>query len=123
LRLNNIESAISSDPKYLFTLTSCLTVALVYVNLATLQSLPIGIVATAAYFLINATFLGSALFKEEESFFKLILGSLALIMLLTFIGWLALIIYNLDSIRTTLVLVSATIFSSLSNKRMKQRKC
>jgi len=123
LKLSSIERTISSDYRHLFTLISCFLVLLVYINLTASQSQWVGLSISVAYFLINATFLGSAFFREEEPFLRLTLGSLSLIMLLTFIGWLVLVIYNLDSARTTLVLASATIFSSLSNERMKQRKC
>jgi ABC-type multidrug transport system permease subunit len=71
--------------------------------------------------MINAIFLEHAFFKREDAFFRLMFGILLLIMLLGFIGWLAVIIYNLDVIRLTLVLFIATILSSLSNRRVKNK--
>jgi hypothetical protein len=46
-------------------------------------------------------------------------GILLLIMLLGFVGWLAIIIYNLDVIRLTLVLFIVTTFSSMLNRIVK----
>jgi len=86
-----------------------------------LQSLELGLVASIFYFLINGIFLGHAFFEKEAAFFRFIFGVLLLIMLLGFVGWLAVIIYNLDLIRFTLVLIIATTVSSLLNKKVKNK--
>jgi len=81
----------------------------------------LGIVASVLYFLINGVFLGHVFFEKEVTLFRLIFGILLLIMLLGFVGLLAVIIYNLDVIRFTLVLFIAATLSSLLNRRVKNR--
>jgi len=90
-----------------------------YVNLNVFHSSILGIAASVSYFLINGIFLGHAFFEEETTFFRLTLGILLLIMLLGFVGLLTVIVYNLDVIRFTLVLLIAATLSSLLNRRVK----
>jgi hypothetical protein len=73
------------------------------------------------YFLINGTFLAHAFFKKEDVLFRLMFGILFLIMLLGFFGWLTMIVYSLDSIRVTLVLLTTATLSSVSIKRMNRK--
>ena len=120
-QLNKLEKLIIHDQKLLFTLTSYILILAIYINLNAFQSWALGIVASIMYFLINGIFLGNAFFKKEDAFFRLILGVLLLIMLLGFIGWLAVIIYNLDVIRFTLVLFIVATLSSLLNRRVKNK--
>lgn len=115
--LNNLEKCIVNDPKRFFTLTCYVLVMAIYMNLETIKSPAIGIVAFTIYFLINAAFLGSAFFSKEATFFRLMFGLLLLIMLLGFAGWLALLIYNLDTPKVILVLLVTSTLSSLSNKK------
>jgi hypothetical protein len=81
----------------------------------------IGFAASVIYFLINAVFLENAFFEKEDTFFRLMLGILLLIVFLGLVGWLTLIIYNLDATRVTLVLLVVATFSSLLNRRMRHR--
>jgi hypothetical protein len=118
---DRLEKTIVHDKKLLFTLCSFALILGIYINLNFFQSPVIGVVASILYFIINGIFLGHALFKRESAFFRLMFGILLLIMLLGFVGWLALIIYNLDVIRFTLVLVIITTLSSLSNRRVKNK--
>jgi uncharacterized membrane protein YfcA len=92
-----------------------------FMNLNSFQSPLIGFTASIIYFVINAVFLGNAFFEKENIFLRLMFGILLLTMLLGFIGWLTLIIHNLDVTRFTLVLLVVATFSSLLNKRMRHR--
>ena len=96
-------------------------VLMIFINLSVFQSPILSLPASAIYFLINGFFLGHAFFEKETTFFRLMLGLLLLVMLLGFVGWLAVVIYNLDVLRFTLVLLIVTTFSSLLNKRVKNK--
>jgi len=118
-QLSELETLITQDQKLLFTLTSYGLILAIYINLNAFHSSVLGIVASVLYFLINGIFLGHAFFEKEATFFRLIFGVLLLIMLLGFVGLLAVIIYNLDVIRFTLVLFVAATLSSLLNRMVK----
>jgi hypothetical protein len=114
-----LERTIVRDEKLRFTLLSFLLVLTILVNLTSLKSPIIGISASLVYITVNAVFLAHAFFGSQELLFRLILGSLAFLMLLGFVGWLILAIYNLDIMASVLVLLIAATVSSLMNKRMK----
>jgi len=118
-QLSKIETLVAKDPKLLFTLGSDFLVLVMYMNLNTFQSPVLGLATSILYFLINGIFLGRAFFAKETAFFRLLLGMLLLFMLLGFVGWLTVIIYNLDLIRFALVLFITTTISSLLNKKVK----
>lgn len=118
LKLNEVKRSIADDPKFLSTLTSYSVILLIYINL-NMKSLAIGIAAFFLYFLINGIFLAHAFFEKEDAFFKLMFGILLLIMLLGLVGWLVMIISNLDAPKFVLVLFIVATISSLLNKRMK----
>ena len=120
LQFHKLENFIVHDPKLLFTLTSYVLVLAIYTNL-NVKSPTIGIVASILYFLINGIFLAHAFFEKEDVFFRLMFGVLLLIMLLGFVGWLIMLIYNLDAPRFTLVLIIVATLSSLLNRRMKYK--
>jgi hypothetical protein len=117
-QFHKLEDFIVRDPKFLPTLTSYALILVIYINL-NVKSSAIGIVSFILYFSINGTFLAHAFFEREDVFFRLIFGVLLLIMLLGFIGWLIMIIYNLDAPRFSLVLFIVSTLSSLLNRRMK----
>ena len=118
---DKIEQRITRDEKLLFTMISYFVILIIFINLSQFQSPILGLLASAIYFLINGIFLGHAFFKKETAFFRLILGLLLLVMLLGFVGWLAVVIYNLDVIMFTLVLFVAATLSSLLNKKVKNK--
>ncbi len=113
-----LENLIVHDPKFLFTLASYALILAIYINLRTFKLPSIGIVAFILYFLINETFLAHGFFKREDGFFRVIFGVLLLIMLLGVVGWIIMIIYNLDAPKFSLVLFIVSTLSSLLNKRM-----
>ena len=119
LRYAEIERSIAQDRNLFSTVVSYSVTFAIFMNLNSFQSPIIGLTMSAIYFVINAIFLGDAFFKEENAFSKTLHGMLLLIMLLGFIGWLSLIIYNLDAIRVTLVLLIVTTLSSFINRRMR----
>lgn len=100
-------------------MVSYVVILIIFINLSVFQSPILSLPASAIYFLINGIFLGHAFFKKEDTFFRLMFGILLLIMLLGFVGWLAVIIYNLDVIWFTLVLFIVATLSSMINKRVK----
>jgi len=118
---DKIEQRITRDEKLLFTMISYFVILIIFINLSQFQSPILGLLASAIYFLINGIFLGHIFFKKETAFFRLILGLLLLVMLLGFVGWLAVVIYNLDVIMFTLVLFVAATLSSLLNKKVKNK--
>jgi len=119
--LDKIEQRITHDSKLLFTMTSYVIVLTIFINLSEFQSPILGLLASAIYFLINGIFLGHVFFKKETAFFRLMLGLLLLVMLLGFVGWLAVVIYNLDVTRFTLALLIVATLSSLLNRRVKSK--
>jgi hypothetical protein len=116
---DKVEQRVIHDEKMLFTLISYSIILLIFLNLSEFQSPIIGLLASGIYFSINGIFLGHAFFEKETAFLRFTLGLLLLIMLLGFVGWLAVVIYNLDLTRLILVLIIATTFSSLANKKVK----
>ena len=100
---------------------SYVVILIIFINLSEFQSPVLGLLASVIYFLINGIFFGHAFFEKETAFFRLMLGTLLLVMLLGFVGWLAVVIYNLDVIRFTLVLFIVATLSSLFNRRMKNK--
>jgi len=118
---DKIEQRITRDEKLLFTMISYVVILIIFINLSQFESLILGLLASTIYFLINGIFLGNTFFKKETAFFRLMFGLLLLIMLLGFVGWLAVVIYNLDVIKFTLVLFIVATLSSLLNKKVKNK--
>lgn len=121
LQLSKVETLVAQDQKLIFTLASYVLILIIYINLNLLQSSILGLAASVLYFLINGIFLGRAFFEKEPAFFRLMFGVLLLVILLGFVGWLAVIIHNLDVTRFTLVLFIAATLSSLLNKRVENK--
>jgi hypothetical protein len=113
-----LEAIIVQNPRFLFTFTSYVLVIAMDINLIFLKSFSIGVLSFILYFSINGTFLAHALFAKETAFFRLTFGALLLIMLLGFVGWLIMLIYDLDLAGFTIVLLITTTLSSLLNSRI-----
>jgi hypothetical protein len=120
-QLHKLDKFIAHDPKLIFTLVSYAVILAIYVNLNTFKSPAIGLIAFVSYFLINAIFLSHTFFEKEDVFFRLMFGVLLLIMLLGLVGWLIMIIYNLDVIKFTLVLFVVATLSSSLNRRIRTK--
>ena len=120
-QLHKLEKFITHDPKLIFTLISYVLILAIYVNLNAFKSPAVGVIAFILYFLINAIFLAHVFSEKEDVFFRLMFGVLLLIMLLGFMGWIIMIIYNLDVIKFTLVLFVVATLSSSLNRRMKYK--
>lgn len=116
IRLERIQKSVVRDEKFLYTILSYAMVLLIFTNLNVIHSPIVGSMASLLYFLINGIFLGSAFFRKEDLFFKWLLGSLLLIVFLGFFGWVVLIVYNLDIIRSMIVLCVVATSSSLLNR-------
>lgn len=120
-QLTKMENLIVANRRCVFTAVSYLAVATLSVNTAFVKSLTLGAAAAVIFFVINAFFLAHTFFRKEDGFFRLMFGVLLLIMLLGFVGWLIMIIYNLDALRFTLTLVIVATLSSSANIRMKHK--
>jgi len=118
---SGFEKHIAKDPKSVFTLTSYALVLATYMNLNTIKSAGLGIALFILYFSINGVFLAYAFFGNEGRFLRLIFGVLLTIMLLGFVGWLVMVIYNLDVPEFSFVLFIVSTFCSLMNKRLKDK--
>ena len=121
LKLHELEKLIVEDAKLRFTLTSYFLILIFYVNLNLTKSFIAGVLSFIFYFLINGTFLAHVFFENETIFSRLAFGALLLIMLLGFVGWLVMIIYNLGAELFSMTLLVTTTISSLLNRRMKHR--
>ena len=119
--LDKLESLVARDRTFLFTLTSYVTVLAIYANSILFKSPVLGGIATILFFLIDSIFLGSAIFKKEGAFFRLVFGILLLAMLLGSLNWIALIAYNLDISKSTLALLATTTISSALNKMVNRK--
>jgi len=123
LQISKVEALVAQDQKFISTLTSYSLVLIIYANLNILQSSVLGVAASILYFLINGIFLGRAFFEKEDTFFRLMLGLLLFIMLLGFVGWFAVIIYNLNATMSSLVLFVVATICSLINRKVNHKKC
>jgi len=121
LRFDKIEKSIAQDKKSLYTIISYIAILAIFLNLNSLQSPLIGLAASIIFSMINVVFLGNAFLEKEPPLLKFTLAVLLFVMLLGFTGWLIMIIYNLDIIEFTFVLVVTTTLSSLLNRRTKHK--
>lgn len=122
MNLVGFENLVSRDESFLFTMVSFAVIGIMFLNLTFFRSVVVGVVASVGYFLVNGIFLGSAFFEDEDVLLRVILGNLLLLASLGFVGWLVMIIYNLDILRSVLVLCVVTVFSSLINRLRKRRR-
>ena len=120
-RYDKLEKWIVRDHKFISTTFSFLSVLAIYVNLSFSFSPIVGTVASLIYFMINGVFLGYAFFKKENSFFKLLLGILLLVVLLGLVAWIVMIVYNLDTLRSTVALFIVTVLSYFATRLKKAR--
>jgi len=117
-----LENSVVHNKFFLSSLVSYAAILAIFMNLNSFQSPLIGFIASLIYFLINGVFLGNAFFEKEAPFLRLMLGILLLIMLLGFVGWFAIVCYNLDIIWFTLVLFAVATACSLLNRKVKHKK-
>jgi uncharacterized membrane protein YfcA len=121
-RVSNLRDLAVRGRESFFLGCSLALAATMYLNVSTLQSPVLGVAASILYLVINGMSLGAAFFEKETVFFRMALGILLLICLLGFVGWLAVIIYDLDSVEFALVLFVVAAFSFLSNKVKKKNE-
>ena len=114
-----LEKLMARDGKLLFTTISYVTILMIFINLNYTPSPVIGIPASIIYFLINGIFLGHSFFEKQDLFLRFMLGNLLLIVFLGAAAWAVMIIYNLDVIRSAIVLCIVTTLCSFLNKRTK----
>ena len=117
----NLTQLITLDKKLSFTILSYISILTIFINLSLTSTPIIGVPATIIYFLINSAFIGMALFQNENLLLKLLLGALLLIVILGLTGLAVMILYNLDNLRSAIVLSITTSIASVLNKRMKSK--
>ena len=115
-KLEDVEELVTRDKKFLFTTFSLLMILIIYMNQIFANSLIIGAIASLIFFLLNTIFLGEAFFKEEISFIRIVLGNLTFLLFLGTIGWITLIVHNLDINSTSVALCIVTVLCSTVNK-------
>lgn len=111
-----LEKSIMEDDKSLFTIVSYVSILVIFLNLSMVNSAVVGLIASLVFFLINGTFLGCAFFEGESRFLRFMLGILLLLVFMGLVSWLVMLIYNLDIIRSTIVLCVVAAFCSFINK-------
>lgn len=121
LEIRKIDKIIADDLQFRFTFSSYILILVIYINLNFSKSFVLGFVTFVLYFWINGTFLANVFFQNESLFMKLAFGFLALIMLLGFVGWLVMLVYNLDTPLFLLTLIVTATLSSLLNWRRKRK--
>lgn len=117
----NLQCLITQDQKYVFTVLSYVTIFLIFVNISLVNSPIVGLGASAIYFLINATYLGHAMFEQENAFVEFMLGLLLLTVVLGLVAWAILILHNLNNIASVIVLSITSSFASFLNRKEKTR--
>jgi len=117
----NMQYQIIRDQKFVFTLLSYTTIFLIFVNISLVSSPVVGVIASAIYFLINATYLGHAMFEQENAFVEFMLGLLVLVVVLGLVAWAVLILHNLNSIASVIVLSITSSFASFLNRKEKTK--
>jgi len=119
-KLEDVEELVTRDKKFFFTTFSLLMILIIYINQLLANSPIIGTFASLIFFLLNTIFLGQAFFKEEFSFIRFTLGSLTFLLFLGTIGWINLIVYNLDVNSTSVALCVVAVLCSAINKLNKE---
>lgn len=117
----NLTQLITLDKRLSFTILSYISILMIFINLNLTSTPIIGTPATIIYFLINSTFIGMALFQNENLFVKLLLGTLLLVVILGLTGLVVMVLYNLDTLRSAIVLCITAFFASVLNKGMKSK--
>lgn len=117
----NLQHLITRDQKFLFTILSYITILIIFVNISLTISPAMGLVASAIYFLINATYLGHVLFERENLFVRFMLGNLLLIAILGLVAWAVMILYNLGNVGSVIVLSIAASVASFLNRKAKSK--
>ncbi len=116
--LTHLTRLITQERILFFTIILFGLVAAIFLNLNMVRSPILGTSASILYLLISSIMIGQALFRNENFFTKLLLGSLIVLITLGMVGWIVLILHNLDNTRTTVVLFVTASLASIVSKRM-----
>ena len=114
--LEQVEDLIVRDAKFLVTAVSVLLVLIIYVNQILVHSLVVGVTASLIFLSLNTIILGKTFFKSESAFVRIVFGSFVLLLIVGVIGWITLIIHNLDVHRTSVALLIVAMLCSVINK-------
>jgi hypothetical protein len=94
------------------------TVVVLFLNLNTVRSPILGVPTSILFMLISSSMIGQALFRNETTLMKLMLGNLIVIVTLGMTGWIALILHNLDNTSILIVLLVTASIAAILNKRV-----
>jgi len=123
LRLENIEEFIVRDKNFLFTIVSFATVLIVFLNQVVVHSIIVGITSSLLFILLNAIFLGYVFFENEIPLLRLVLGALFFLLTIGVVGWITMIVYNIDIAgSTTALCITAALCSAMNRKKAKRLK-
>jgi hypothetical protein len=114
----NLTRFITQERILVFTVILFGSVVAVSLNLNIVRSPILGVSASILFLLISSIMMGQALFRNENSVTKLLLGSLIVIITLGLVGWVVMILYNLDNTRIAVVLFVTASLASILNKGM-----
>ena len=121
LGLHKLSFAGNNKTLVLIT-SSFITILIIFLNLGFIHSPIIGFAASILYLSTNSILLGSALSEKEHPMLGLLFGILLLITLLGFVGWLMIIIHNLDIPRLVITLSIVSVLSSLIGLKRKREQ-
>ena len=116
IQFEKVQETLVRDKKFLYTMFSYAMVFFIFINISIIHSPVMGITVSSVYFLINAIFIGNAFFEKEEPFLRFMLGALLLIVFLGLISLVVMMIYNLDAVRSAIVLCTVATLSSFMNQ-------
>lgn len=116
LQFRTMEEFIVQDGNSVFTIVSYVMILLIFVNQILVFSTALGIIASIFFLLINALFIGHSFFRNENSFVRFMLGSLVELVILGLVGWMVMIVHNLDSVRSMIALCILAGFASALNR-------
>ena len=94
-----LEEVITRDRRGVFTILAIASAMGVLVNSILFRSPLIGVAFTGLYFLINSILVGNALFREENTHFRMLFGLLVMLMIIALGGASLIIISALLPIR------------------------
>jgi uncharacterized integral membrane protein len=98
MTLEKLEEMIARDRRCIFTVLAIVSTIAMLINSITFSSPIVGTALTTIYLLINSIFLGNLFFKEESANFRVILGSLVLLMIMALEGSSLIILSSLFTI-------------------------
>ena len=119
----NLAVRYAHSKHFFFTVLSCLSVIIWYLNFQFSQNIFLYILCFVFYFFLNSLWLGLILKKNGfEKEFQFILGFFCLLFLIAFLTAIPIVLYKIIPIYFLVILLLLTIIISLSSKRLEKSK-